>query len=151
MSHTKLLKPMALCLMLVACGSGYKEHKDDRAPAAEPSFKLAEGNAFGARLQWLNGPQTCTDKTLQSTAVLSLLTPEGKTPATVTDVTVKPWMKVHGHGTGNWQPTITERGDQSRTYDITGICFIMAGPWELNIEATVDGLHGKLEWSVEVP
>lgn len=149
--HLHLAPLFAIVVALTACGSDPKEHQDETPATDAPAFKLAVDGAFGARLAWLKGPQTCTDADLQSTATLTLVTPDGKAPTTVTDLTVKPWMKVHGHGTGNWQPKITALDNRQGTYTVTDICFIMAGPWELNIEATVDGRRGTLEWPVDVP
>jgi hypothetical protein len=139
-------------LLCTACGSAYKKHDDASKPAPDTTgLRLSDDSSFGARFEWTKGPMVCDDASKQSEGRLTLLTADGAKPATVTGVNVTPWMKIHGHGTGRWQPTLVLRPATLNEFDVTGLCFIMSGPWELNIDATVNGVSSKLEWTLEVP
>jgi len=155
---------IVLMLGLVAGCAPEKDDKrrrpdTDEEPAAQapdaktdqPDIKLTSdcsaADKYCVLVSWVKGPQTGDF----SEARLVIYTTSGKVPKAVEGVTVEPWMKIHGHGTGDAQPEVSVDKDQANIFHVTGIYFIMSGPWELNIEAVVDGAKDKLEFAVKVP
>ncbi len=116
---------------------------------AEPvgEFPSDHGQYF-ASLNWLQGPTFGA----YSRAELIIGNAEQKAASTVTDLQVLPWMKIHGHGSGKMQPTLRLKDPaQPHIFIIENIYFVMSGPWELRISATVEGISDSMEVGVVVP
>lgn len=126
-------------------GRVVENDEDGQAQAGE----LASANGhYHVTLKWISGPAMGT----VSTAEITFGDEDRRIPRSITGLKVVPWMKIHSHGTGNFQPTI-EASDPARphVYTVDDIFFIMSGPWELNVEAEVNGLLDLIELKVEVP
>lgn len=77
-------------------------------------------------------------------ATLTFLTPTGNTLQSVTDVEVSPWMPSMGHGTYTDDQEITPLPGRPGAFRVSGLYFIMGGPWEIRITATVNGIQDRL-------
>lgn len=118
-----------------------------------PLFAAADGHGsqngkWQARLEWTQGPTAQEDG--ESIAYLTLADDTFFAPTTISDFRIKPWMKIHGHGTGNLVPTISPAKDNPSKFLVSGIYFLMSGRWELQINATVNGNPDYLEVNVDV-
>ncbi len=112
--------------------------------------KTLSTESFTVHLEWLEGPHEKD----YSRASLTF-TPNGtdkELPALVELVEVKPWMKVHGHGTGNKKIKIQQVS--ATVFELSNIFFIMDGPWELEVTAKLQNepkKHIKTVFTFEVP
>ena len=115
-------------------------------PLFDPeSLQLSDKGAFRAKFTWTNGPQVG-----ESEGVLTIVDAEGFQAKSLERLDVKPWMKIHGHGTGRILPEVTQ-GSAPYEWNVTNTYFIMSGPRELNVTATVNGSKDTMEVKVEVP
>ena len=128
------------------------ESTPDPAPSPSPKpddsgplGSISENKHYRAAFKWQTGPHVGKE----STGILTLQDSEGNLAGSVSDLKVTPWMKIHGHGTGNVRPNWSENSHAK--YLVKNVHFIMSGPWELNVEARVNGSFDKVELKVEVP
>ncbi len=118
-----------------------------------PLFAAADAHGsqngkWQVRLEWKQGPTAKDDG--ESITYITFADATFFAPKTLSDFTIKPWMKIHGHGTGNLVPTISPVKDNPSKFLVSGIYFLMSGRWELQIHATVNGIPDYLEVNVEV-
>lgn len=162
----KIFGTSIIVVAMSACGSKSKDSNDDKSGnqdqvalsgtcnksevtgIVQASEVVASKNSkYCIKLEWIKGPVVDD----YSEAKITFTTPALGEPKTVEAVKVTPWMKLHGHGTGDVQPELKPLGGKTNVFGVTNIYFIMSGPWELNIEATIDGVADSLEYSVKVP
>jgi len=121
----------------VSCGSNNTEEK-------EPKFAVLS--------EWKAGPSVAQSTPLEdyiySKVEITLLTKDKKAPKSVELIQVKPWMKIHGHGSPS---TPKVREIYANVFEVSNIHFNMSGPWELQVSAIVDGVRDTVEVNVEVP
>lgn len=105
---------------------------------------------FTVRLDWLEGPYDRAYSLARLT--FSANEPAAELPSPVELVEVKPWMKIHGHGTGNKKVAIKQISPT--VFEVSNIFFIMAGPWELEVTAKLQNdpkAHMKTIFTFEIP
>lgn len=118
-----------------------------------PLFSAADGHIsqkanWQVHLEWKQGP-TATDEG-ESQAYVTFADANFFAPNTLSDIRIKPWMKIHGHGTGNLVPQLIPVKDNPTKFLVSEIYFLMSGPWELQINATINGNPDYVEVNVEV-
>ncbi len=124
------------CLMLffliVAC-SGSSSSSDEGKNDASDGWTASSNQHFRGTITWLTGP---TVSTYENQVEIVLEPVNGEAIADVTEV--KPWMSVHGHGTDVEKQLISNKkktDSGGMTFSVSGIYFIMSGPWELEVTA----------------
>lgn len=105
---------------------------------------------FCARIvKWEQGPRVSEGDFDRNAFVMEIVDEHGALPASFSLGDVVPFMKIHGHGVPRaFAPKLSVDGNRVR---VTELGFIMAGPWQIVVSATVNGRSGKLEIPVEVP
>ena len=108
------------------------------------SLSSSQG-AFRARLIFESGPFV----TQESVVRVEFSDPLFHAPLSIQEMTVKPWMSVHGHGA----PTRNIRLETVNAYSVRvfGLVFIMSGPWELQITARINGQSDLVVLPLSVP
>jgi hypothetical protein len=113
-------------------------------------FSTAESLAspkgvFRAKLVFEQGPFV----TKESIARIEFSDPLLHTPINLSEIEIKPWMSVHGHGapTRNMRVQILD----SHTVQVSGLVFVMSGPWELQVSAFVNGQKDQVILPLSVP
>ena len=172
-----LLMPFALAT-LTACG---REATDDRAatspdgdqkrdtPQTAPKvekktdssnelpliFQKDEGvsstqGTFRARVKtWKSGPQVTKNDDTRNEVSIEFATASGRKPGTFEALNVLPYMKIHGHPTPRaYFPVLNVEGN---LMSLEKLGFIMSGPWEIIVQARVDGVEDSVEIPVVVP
>lgn len=155
----RLKTAIALALLSFFAACGQDENKQNPEPNNSPPKQdqlgiiapdegvKSENGAFFAALSWEQGP----DKGKESIALVTFADEQRLLPQSVTNVSFVPWMTIHGHGQGNRKVTITPVEGHHNVFRVSGIFFIMSGPWDLRIEASVNGDRDKLAILVDVP
>ena len=155
-------------LALTACGPKHESRKK-KTPSTEavpdtslhpelpiagtPLFSAPDGHMsqnahWQVRLEWKQGPTANNDG--ESLAYITFADATFFAPNSISDIRLKPWMRIHGHGTGNLVPTIIPVIDNPTKFLVSEIYFLMSGPWELQINATINGNPDYIEVNVEV-
>lgn len=133
-------------LLLLAVGCSKESHP---APAPQGGATnggyTSENNSFVVKLSFEQGPAVSSENIAQ----LDLATVDGKPFETLTDVEVKPWMAVHGHGAPMSKLKVTALSTTS--FKVTGLYFTMSGPWQLIVTAIANGKKDSAKVSIEVP
>jgi hypothetical protein len=83
-------------------------------------------------------------------AEFSLVPPSGQSLISIENLKIEPWMPSMGHGTSTREQKILPVGGQLGKFKVSGIYFIMAGPWEIRLTATVNGIPDKASLKVQV-
>lgn len=105
--------------------------------------------AFRAAItRWVSGPSVTLGEDGRNAFEITLARADGTAPASVTVGEVFPYMKVHGHGSPRaYQPALAVEGSVVK---VTRLGFVMEGPWEVVVRATIDGREDTVEIPVEV-
>jgi hypothetical protein len=105
---------------------------------------------FRARIKvWKNGPQVTKNDNTRNSFSIEFATPSGHKPESFEVLKVSPDMKVHGHGVPRAYSPIWNIEDNLLNIDRLG--FIMAGTWEITVQARIDGVEDSVEIPVVVP
>lgn len=161
----ELLLGAMCCILFLLTASCGKEAKDapvepivnQGTPAPETplvfepnqGFLSAQG-VFRARLKsWERGPQVTKNDGTRNDFTIELALNSGRKADTVEVILVEPYMKIHRHGVPPpYQPTLTIEGNIIKG---TNMGFIMSGPWELKVQARINGKEDTVEVLVDVP
>ncbi len=108
---------------------------------------LSKDEAFSASLAWLQGP-VAND---YSKAQLVFTSADGEPATNVAEIIFDPQMPSMQHGTATDDQVITAADDSQHRFVVDGIYFIMGGPWEINVTATVNGRRDTAAIPVDVP
>lgn len=84
-------------------------------------------------------------------ALFTLRLPDSSIPKSVTEMDIDPWMPSMGHGTYRGDQKITAIDPALGLFRVDGLYFTMGGPWELRIDATVNGTKDRVLLSVGIP
>ena len=141
-------------LLTASCGSGSKNSGVSPSPSSDggaaagtgEESTLSSNKIFGIKWTWDSKPRAETP----ASAVFQVVTPEGGTPESVTDIGIDPWMPSMGHGTFKDDQKITQVTSSPSTYRIDGLYFIMGGPWEIRVSATVNGSKDQAGIKVDI-
>ena len=150
------MKQFALLMTSVfsvfAYGCSGMAHGDHTSPATGRNTAAEiKGRYFNAKiLSWSVGPEVSGDspQEIRNACEIEITTASGEIPATLSVQKVFPFMKVHGHGSPDEQILTEVSGNRVK---VSKISFIMSGPWELHIQATVNGQSEEIEIPVVVP
>jgi hypothetical protein len=123
-----------------------KSSKSCEESKDEGGFFLSDKGKYCVKITWLEGPKVEDF----SSAELEIRNPDLSVPGKIKKISVEPWMKIHGHGTGDVQPELALKGNHKNIFILSNVYFIMSGPWELNIKATIDEITDTLEYNVKV-
>ena len=97
---------------------------------------------------WSAGPSVTLGEAGRNAFEITLAREDGTAPDSVFVAEVFPYMKVHGHGSPRaYQPVVVVVGS---VVNVTRLGFVMEGPWEVVVRATVDGRQDTVEIPVEV-
>lgn len=152
--------------MLSACGSSKKEDSDKptpqpteapsgktgdatgTTPILSPSEGVASKNSkFVAKLEWLSGPKAEDYVKAKLTFALA----DRSAPKAIKDIKFDPQMPSMGHGTSTIDQKIELDATIPYVAVVDGIYFIMGGPWEIRVTATVDDATDTVAIPVDVP
>lgn len=140
------LSVVAFFVVLGACGTNTSATGDVAATSeASGAGYRSEKGQFFVKEQWDAPPST----TGRHEVTLAFRNAAGEPLMGITDVTVKPWMKIHGHGAPGEAIKVTNQGNGS-SWKVEGLTFTMPGPWELEVRARKDGVEDKAEVKVEI-
>ena len=134
MKHIYLLSLLAL---LCACG---KSEKDERQNTKNPNHARLTQNKV--QLKWDQPPKAHVK------ASAELIFPATGQPVEVLDV--NPQMPAHGHGTIKEYQKVAHLGDDPVRIRLSGLYFIMAGAWVIDIKVKVGDKTNTLSFPAEV-
>lgn len=146
-----LLKTACIFALAYTPSCAAKSNTDHTHSMESTSKSEAKGRYFSARItRWAVGPEVSGDSIseINNSCEIEITTPSGGIPESTSIQAVFPFMKVHGHGAPDEQITTSLQGNK---LTVSKIAFTMSGPWELHIQATVDGKYEELEIPVVVP
>ncbi len=124
--------------------------EDGEAPPPLPGVSSKQG-LFRVQVEWQAGPGFAKESKFESRAKIVFLSSDGQPCPTCRPLKIWPWMKIHTHGTGKVKPRWKQVPDELGAYLVSNIKFTMTGPWELMIEAELEGRKDTLEWVLSVP
>lgn len=129
---------LVLSSFIVSCGKS----DEKKSKAADKTIAVATDVTLTET--WDHPPTSNTE----DNAVELTLNAADKT-LEVTDI--DPQMPTHGHGTVKSHQKITVVNAQKpTTVRVTGVYFIMPGPWVIDVMLKVDGVLKKTSFAVEV-
>lgn len=138
--------------LLAGAGCSAKAQGDNsEASRTGATANEVKGQFFNAKIiGWSVGPEVSGDslQDFRNACEIEITTTSGEVPSTLTVQKVFPFMKVHGHGAPDEQIVTEVVGNRIK---VSKISFIMSGPWELHVQATVNGQSGEIEIPVVVP
>ena len=155
-------------IFLTACGSSKNNGNDTPTPQPTPTpsgktgdatgttptpiFSPTEGIAskkskFVAKLEWLTGPKAEDYVKARLTFALA----DRSAPKALKDIVFDPQMPSMGHGTSTIDQKIEIDATTPYVAVVEGIYFIMGGPWEIRVTATVDDATDMVAIPVDVP
>lgn len=121
---------------------------DDAAPVLKTDEGvLSRNQKFIAKLDWASNPKA--EDYLK--VFITFSTANRMAPSSVSDVIFEPQMPSMGHGTATDDQIVTADASLAYVYRVDGIYFIMGGPWEIRLTATVDGSIDTAVIPVDVP
>jgi hypothetical protein len=118
---------LSLTVFLGSCGSDQAKRVDGES-ANDDGHLLTGSGGYAVRAEWERGPQLGTDNAL----VLQII-PRNGARMPLKNLSLTPWMTVHGHGSGSVQPVIEAIDANGGLYRVSNIFFVMAGPWDLRV------------------
>lgn len=144
-------------LLAVGCGSKSESTEPGAEPpppqsdnvAASASVRVDAWSArstFGLNWSWISPVKS--ENLLE--AEFTLVPPTGQSLTSIESLKIEPWMPSMGHGTSTREQKISPVDGQVGKYKVSGIYFIMAGPWEIRLTATVNGSPDKASLKVQV-
>ena len=146
--------PCIALILLISCGDlkTQKRNTTDESSRQSDAImaagrSLSKNGIFAAKVEWLTGP-IAED---YSKARLTFLTPTNRAPDTVSDIQFTPFMPSMGHGTLVKEQKITAEAGSPNIFQVDKIYFVMGGPWEIRLTATVDGRKDLAVIPVKVP
>lgn len=154
------LPKKSVCTLFFLLAFGCGKESRSREPGAEPSPPQSDNITAGSprpdvwserrrfRVNW--AWDTAVKAEALVSAVLTFVTPEGKSPNSVAQIEIDPWMPSMGHGTATVDQVIVPAHGRPGVFQINGLYFIMGGPWEIRIRATVDGSEDRAALKVNV-
>jgi YtkA-like len=144
------------CLLAFGCGPKSESHEPGAESSPPQSDNVAAADiradawsarrTFGVTWSW----DTAVKAETFVNAEVTFITPEGKAPDSVVDIEIDPWMPSMGHGTATDDQQISPVIGSPGKFKIKGIYFIMGGPWEIRLKATVNGSADRAALKVGV-
>ncbi len=146
MFAVKVIAVTIIAVTNTSCGKAPSAGRDpsDSVEPHQGAWLTANGS-YEVDLEWESGPQTGMDNVARLTVV-----PHGDATIPLQNISVTPWMTVHGHGSGNVQPVVVREGEAG-DYRVSNIFFVMSGPWDLRIELSNGRVSDSVAIPVEVP
>lgn len=149
---------LLIFLTLYGCGKTSEPRSDAIPPAPSGSIDKAvsdlgtasKNQVFRAQIfSWEMGPQVTKSDATRNSFKIRIFDSKGAKPDSVEVVELYPYMKVHGHGVPKSYAPKWEASEN--LVHVTGLGFVMAGPWEINMKARVNGVEDSVEVAAEVP
>ena len=107
-------------------------------------------STFRARIKaWTSGPEVTQNGAPRNAFSIEFATASGHKPVSFEALKVTPYMKIHGHGVPRAYLPDWKMADNLVSVEKLG--FIMSGPWEIIVQARVNGVEDSVEIPVEVP
>jgi hypothetical protein len=158
-SYAKKLMIFAVLLGTVGCGGSKKEDSDTPTPyntdegADSEGFLFTAGQSiqsknkkFQMKILWLDGPTVGEPSTVE----ILIGDKERKAPTTVEELEFLPFMTIHGHPGALRRMEIEQDDELLYKYKATGFYLTMSGPWDLIVNATVNGNRDEAVYSFDV-
>lgn len=123
-------------LLLNACSGSSK----GRSPEKKTVTEAADVTVTS---EWDHTP---TANTSDNTVTLTFDTGDRK----IEIVDFDPHMPTHGHGTVKTHQKIEALNEESTQVKVTGVYFVMPGPWVIDVFFLIDGEEKKVSFNVEV-
>jgi cytochrome c peroxidase len=136
MKRTLSLALSLVCILCLASLAGATDEKVEGFTKhyAESLFVVSEKGAFGVEVLFKAEPRVGKNE-----ADIIVHDKDDK-DVTGAEVSVEPWMPMHGHGSGSI-PTVNERGGGA--YSSDNVAFIMPGEWELRVTVKAGGVEDR--------
>lgn len=149
-----LLNLILLLGLSIKCGQEKKAGGDSPTPVTDGG-KSANGadqgtpsdsKLFRVIWNWESEPKAET----KVRASFTLSPYQEAVPSSFTQVEVEPWMPSMGHGTYTDEQKLTPIADRPGAYQVEGLYFIMGGPWEIKVSASLSGIRDVARIRVNV-
>lgn len=146
----QFIKILSLLLLVVGCGSEMtkvQEQNNAQNSISNDQTVWSSERNYKVRIHWMDGPHLDLDKT--NLLKFSFTDAQGR-GVEVDQFKFQIFMKIHGHGGYDHEQVITKVEGAKGEFVGSGFHFSMNGPWEVNIEAVVDGVTLRFEVPVSV-
>jgi hypothetical protein len=110
-------------------------------------WHTSDESKFSAQIEWLVGPVANEFSTARVNFNLS----DGAVIRSIDAVVFDPQMPSMGHGTETEYQKIEPVAGEPGSIIVEGIYFIMGGPWEILLTASVNGQMDRVRLPVDVP
>ncbi len=125
------------------------ETATNTSPVTSLRGVVSKNASYRVDVEWVQGPDFENE---DNQVRLLFFTTGGKAASAVVLDDFHPWMTSMGHGAPTidieWQ---TQDAATPHIIVVKGLMFTMGGPWDLMIEATVDGTADKAAFPVDIP
>ena len=128
----------ALLGIVCSCGPEKSVNSGPSSGTYEPDLPMVE---------WIKGPETGEPGSNVVRLDFSTFLMQGQE---LTEPRAGIYMKIHGHGGLDEGIRMVPEEGKPGSWIISNFGFTMTGPWELNIEAQIDGMGKFWEIPVEV-
>lgn len=129
--------------LLAACGAPTKQALE--SPGHRDTVASLSGQ-HSAILTWVQGPKAAPNNVLH---LQFFDGPDAPISEQVEVKEFKPWMAIHGHGAPMLKQKITLLS--ANLFEVSGINFIMSGPWELQVKIASGATEDSFKFPVSVP
>ena len=128
-----------LIVCSLGCGAGNQKSTKDPGPAT-PELPLQGEATAKASITFLEPGHA--QRYLYLRARIHLIREDG-TPASDARLdSIDPWMTIHAHPSATGRLKFAASAGQPGSFDVEGLHFIMAGPWDLKLKGSVAGTQG---------
>lgn len=115
--------------------------------SSSPTKTTSAGQTYILEWTWTSPPVALGSVKAKFTVRL----PDNSVPQQVSDIDIDPWMPSMGHGTYRGDQKVTSTDPATGSFEVQGMYFTMGGPWELRIDAVVNGVKDRALLSVDIP
>jgi hypothetical protein len=120
--------------------------------AQSEKFLSQSGNVRAFIKTWLRGPQVSKGDETKNDLVIEFEKENGDVISNLEVQKITPDMKIHGHGVPKpFRPTFVLEKNETILLKVNNLGLIMSGPWELNIQFSIDNILDTIEVKFNVP
>ncbi len=127
--------------------TGAEKGSNSSSQSSSPTKTTSVGQAYILEWTWTSALVALGSVKAQFTVRL----PDNSVPQKVSDIEIDPWMPSMGHGTYRGDQKVTSTDPATGSFEVQGLYFTMGGPWELRIDAVVNGVKDRALLSVDIP
>ena len=135
--HALGLFGAGLIVCALGCGAGDQKTTKDPGPAT-PELPLQGDTTAKASITFLEPAHA--QRYLR--ARIDIIREDGTLAADARLDSIEPWMTIHGHPSATGRLKFAASASQPGSFDVEGLYFIMAGPWDLKLKGSVAGTQG---------